>query len=391
METGVTASGSAEGSTANISSSTTQTVPKATSADDLLEMYEAEDAKTEATKSSETKNLTVNDAIKASEKPAFDSDSSLEDKEKSGEAKPEVEDKTPKLKAKHGDVELDIPEDAVLEAEVDGKKVPFKVKDALRAVAAQAEFNRAADRRLSYIATREQKFVGEFTKAQDTFKNIADLAAQGDHLAGLRLLAEFAGKDPVAYERETLENLDRAAQTLKQMTPEQRESFYAKRKAEFLENKLNTVEKERAFSLEVQQLQQKVLHLSKENGIDVKEFYEYAADLKESGVFKDPNDITPEHVLQYHQDVAHIRKVDEAIRGAAPGMVNNEQFQDYIFKLTRQEGWSTEDIKDVVRRAIRPNEQLVENLKPKSPAQANSNDSASSVDELDDFFIKPRR
>jgi len=186
-------------------------VPVKTTVDDLLSAYD-EDAKTAEEVEVKEEKAPPAKARGKEENLLNKAAETVKEAEKEAneelKAKKETEEQAKKAyKAQHNDLEIEIPEEAVIPQEINGKEVPVKVKDAVKAFVAQEEFNRAANARVHQITHRERAHADEVGKIQNYFKQIVDTANQGDFTAAMKVVAEMAGQDPVDYEQKQLEQL----------------------------------------------------------------------------------------------------------------------------------------------------------------------------------------
>ncbi len=404
-----------------IPSSVVAPPPRQTSADDLLSMYDEEVATKEAEINDEVEKqaevaerLPKKIVTKALEKKinereeteALPSDNSLDNKEKEGEEsqeseKPELTFKS--IKAKHGDSDLDIPEEAQVTLNINGKDVSVKVKDALDVYQGLESRTRKLDQKTSWVDNREKKLQAEYKTVQDRFQVVSELAAQGDHVLAIRTLAEMAGKDPVEYEKSVLETLHKVVETFSNMTDEQKRAYFAERKNEFLQKKLEETKTKTTYDQKLQELQFKVDSFSKELGLSKDDFFSFYKELAEANVFPSAEEIQPEQVVEYVQAIRHVKKVDSAIKQVNPELLKDERFVDWIIQSTKDEAdWSASDIAKIVKDALGPDSASIESLNRKvqkanstghraQSTQVSSKKENSEVDdELYSFFIKPR-
>jgi hypothetical protein len=139
-------------------------LPKPTTADDLLEMYDE-----------------IPDEPVAGAEPGTNSQSPTP---QNGE-KATTESKTlvdTSIKAKDGDTEVSIPKEAKIPLTVNGKEVEVTVEQALKAYQSQDEFNRNMDTRLATANNKERSVNAAFQNLLGQAQKVADLAQKGDYL-----------------------------------------------------------------------------------------------------------------------------------------------------------------------------------------------------------------
>ncbi len=268
------------------------------------------------------------------------------------------------FKAKHGETEIEVPEEAVISQEINGRPLQVKVKDALKSYIGQEKWNRELDRRINYVTNREKTVDTTVNTIRTKFKEMAELSSQGDHLGALKVLAEVSGKDPVEYEKSFLQTLDKVNQVYAGMTPEQRDAYFANRKAENLAKKNKELEDKHKEIQTQSEVHRKVLTLCEENGMSEKDFADSFSSLTELGY--DPKTLSAEQVVVHYQDVNHARKVGSAIGLVDPNLAEDEFLVGELIKDTRNNPELTEeDIAKIVRDVVGVDSQSVQNLNRK--------------------------
>lgn len=384
------------------------TPPKATTADDLLAMYDEEvqtsdtEVKEEAEKQlaikEEVPKLEMAKKLADAAKELPDEDSTTEEVEPPPDGIVGVK----SLKAKLNEADVEIPEDAVVVQKINGKDVPVKVKDAFAAFTKIEDFNRKMDQRISYATAKEKRFESNMTAFKSSVDKIVDTAQKGDFVSAIRALAKVAagnsGLDIVKFEQKYFEQLDKVNEIYSKMTPDQRAAFFAKRQAETATEEAATLRAAQEAQVHQQELEQRIVSSIETGGLSKDEFwsaYEYLAQnaVGEGRHFPDPDAIPPEVVVQYAKAVQHERKVQEA--GERVG-IKDDAILDEISKLTRSHPeFTVEDIVAVVERSgvakVAP-PGVVENLNRKARAYNTASSQVSSAKEeareLDDEDLK---
>lgn len=310
-----------EGTVTETTATASRELPRTTTPDDLLAMYEAE-----APAAPEP----VEETPAAAEEPPAQELTSPPAPEKPEEPAPEGQTtKTPQevdvkvLKGRMNGQDVEIPLAAEITQKVNGKEVTFKTSDAIQAYVKQEEFNRNMDRRISTVAQREQALTNEMQGVKSKAVEVVNAALKGDLLSSLRSLAKLAaGKsqlDVATFEKAYLDQIEKYSQAYTKMTPEQREKFFAERKA-------STYEEENKHLREVQQrrdaelnLLGKVSQLCEENGIDQKDFKatfeEMTKELVGEGKqFKTAHDISPDDVVNQINLTRHYQTAFDAAK-----------------------------------------------------------------------------
>lgn len=357
--------------TSEVGTTAPTALPKSTTPDDLLAMYDAEakaDAPAEAPKEAEAPALQAPPPPKEEEAP----------KEEAPKEEFSKTDIAPKnvIKAKLDGTDVNIPEDAELTHRINGKDVPFKVKDAVQAWAQKEEFERNMSRRVNTIASREKRWQAD----QETFKTkigeVIQVARGGDFVSGIRALAKLAAGnsslDIAEFEKQYFEQLDKINDVYSKLSPAERDKFFAERKAKDLEDEIKRRDEERAGAEQRTTLESRVKSLQQQLAISDNDFWDGYKILAESQVgegkaFTNRDEITPETVAKYILAVRHEEKVLAA--GEQVGVTDDAILDEVSRIAAPHPEWTVEDIKAVIEKSevvksAPPN--VVENLNRKT-------------------------
>jgi hypothetical protein len=191
------------------------------------------------------------------------------------------------------------------------------------------------------------------------------------------------------------------------MTKEQRDLYFANRKAEAASEESSKLRRQQEQQSQLISLEKEIDGLCAANGLDKNRFFKLYGALAEKQVgdgkrFQAPEDIEPQHVIEFHQDIQHIGKVIDAVSEVNEALADDSDFCNEIFEITRNRpDFSVEDISTIVRDALNANSPAIENLNRKVQ-QANSQtlrtqlnqgsskkNSQSDIDrELEEDFLK---
>jgi sulfur carrier protein ThiS len=277
------------------------------------------------------------------------------------EEQPEVEQEAPKnvLKAKVGDQELDIPEEATITQEVNGKKVQFKVQEAVKALVNQESFNRAMDSRLSRLHAKETEHVKQVTSIQQRLQQIIKHAEEGDLFGLFQFTAGMANKDPVDFEQQMLEKFHQIHGRFEHLTPDQKLAYFAQRKANFLEKKFKEMEQKTQYEQSVSQLEQTVNSRCQQEGVDREIFDGLFHQIVTQFVGKQPfnqkqlnspDDVTVDDVFIYKNKLDMVDKVERAVQAVAPDKANPEFVLKVLNVVGNDFDLTEADIKDLLQQ-----------------------------------------
>lgn len=403
-----------------------QVVVRPTTADDLLSMYEeetatkADDVSKEVEKQAKVaqelpKKLVSDQLVKSLEqKPDEISEPEVETEELQEQPEQEQQkeaqkDETPKVKAKLGDQDVDIPEQAVIERKIGKKTVQFQVKDAIDAFMQKEVFNREMDTRVQRVSAKERQLQESYNEIKRKSGAIANLAKKGEWIPTIKALAKLAvgntGLDPVEFEKACLDSLNQTYQVYQKMTPEQREVYFAKRQAEAATEEANKLKQVTSQQQAIQEVEQEIAQIEAQHGISKQRFYQLYKNLVdnqvgEGGKFKTVEEIEPKDVVQFHQDIQHIGRITEAAEKVSPALAEDDEFCREVFKLTKDHpDFTVDDFEQIIRDALKQPSRSVENLNRKVATadsnslrtqlnQGSSKTGKNDVDsELEEFFF----
>lgn len=336
-------------------------LPKSTTADDLLQMY------------SEETPVKVDEPAKpvATESPR-DETPSLKEEAKSEEVKPETTKEVPplnKYKAKIGDENIEIAQDAEIVQQINGKDVPIKVKDAIEHYVKKEETFRTIDRRLSVVDRKEKELQGEYSSLKGRADQVVKAAMTGDLMSCVRALAKIAAGesqlDVVAFEKAYLDQIEAFKAPYASMTEEQRAKFFAERKAKVYEEELKRRSEDDKKREALGTLQERIDSVIAERKIEKQEFWETFKAMADSMVgpdkeLKDANELSPEDVAAQVELNHHAVKVKAACDKAG---LDDAAF-DQVFELLSQHLDLTEEqVEKIIKDSgINPNQKTVEDL-----------------------------
>ena len=357
--------------------------------DDMLEAYESEDAQEVPSEEAE--------------------EAPTETKELKPEADEEnTEEEIPPGERK-GDKVEDNFEQVLIKKEINGKEVEFKVSDAIQAFVKQEEFNRNMDKRITHISKREKAWQADQEGFKGKIGKVLEITQAGDFVGGIRALAKLAagssGLDITEFEKKYFSQLDNIRDVYTKMTPEQRETYFAKRKAEESEARLRKLEEEKSVQTETSQLQSRVAEIQNQLKIPEDEFwgnYQILAkeDVGEGKRFRSAEDIRPEDVARHVLNVRHEQKVLDA---ATEFGIKDDTILDAISDMAATiPGITVDEIKKVIKDSglgVNARPEVVENLNRKvgkngarfsqaSSAKKNEIPEGYDEDTLNDLYRK---
>lgn len=371
---------------------------KSTSAEDLLNMYDSV-ATQEATEEVITNEPEVQSEEPASQEPPSKPEPEIKP---STEVKPEGKDSgvepeksdniqekeatgVKAFQAKFNGKNVAIPEEAAIPIKIGEKSVEVKIRDAVTAFAKQEEFNRNIQRRLTVADNREKqarKIEESFNQEKAAVTHRAEQfvkAAMGRDLFGaIRAMAVIAagksGVDPVQIEKQTLDSIEEVYKTYTQMTPEQRELYVAKRRAQELEKENKNVSQKLAFQKDVQDVTLEIANRCASSGIAEDDFwncYKLIIDPNDGIVgegkrIKSVDNVQPDDVFHFINFRNTYNRVNGVLNKINPEIAQNNDFRNWLIdQVSANPEISDADMEEIVKTAISTPSKQVENLNRK--------------------------
>lgn len=265
---------------------------------------ESEEKKQEKSeeKAEKSKDLTSDDKKSSpkAEKKESNEKKDSEDKEEKAEAevKKEIERQVKKLKAKIGDSDLEIDEDALFDVKIAGKSEAATLRDLVNNYAGKTNW----DRQYSQLNNERQ----QFTKAREMANTkLRDIFEEQDPEMKLFKLAELTGKDPVEFYKGWHESSIKMLEDYYQMNEDQRRAKLLEAENKFHKSKADRLETERKQEIERTQFTQKLQSLKAQAKVSDEEYsgaeaalaeiYKNPAEVKALGLPENP---TPETVIE---------------------------------------------------------------------------------------------
>lgn len=363
---------------------------KSTSPEDLLKMYdeepieEAAEIEAEVEKQAKIaeevpKQIAINKVFKKLDEAA----AKIEESQTEEPQEDVVPTEKKSIKAKIDDQDLDIPEEALITQTLpNGKEISFKVTEAVQAMLQQEDFNRTMDSRTSKVAQRERIMEAQASEVVTKARSIASMAAQGDIVPAITLLAKMAagntGLDPIEYEKKFWGALEASKTLFTKMTPEQREVYFANRKAEELEKTIQERDREANRAKIEQQSWGELQKIEQKYGVSPEEILSVYKVLQENVVgpgkrFASAEDILPKDIDHYLASRTHVENLEKAIDKVTQeigldkiDLKDPDLFQTLFNETFGNEVFSTvEALEEALLKHYGSQSQKVENLKRK--------------------------
>lgn len=343
-------------------SETTETVAEATTSEPVDGIFDPAGDAIDFTPAANGAGENNGEMPTTTEKSAFELDPDEPDEpsseggeeEEAQSAAPEEKPSKPPRMIKVGDSEL--PADQIVD--VNGESVP--IGDVVNSYIGQAEVQRRFTEFDKHKKQWEQDVVKRFEESEaltaSKLKKLNELSKQGDHFGVLQVVAEFAGKDPIEFEQQMVNQALEMADKFTEMTEDELKAHWAEKKAEAARRELKRREekdKEKESEAEREATIKKQIN---KMGLSEAQFAEaYGILKKDPQVMEVLKNLSPEdattRVCNFYLDSAKEARVEKAVSEIAPNHPEKDKLIDLLFKYSDND-YSVEDIKEVASKYL---------------------------------------
>ncbi len=163
------------------------------------------------------------------------------------------------LKAKRGETEYDIPEDAIITVKVDGEETEVSLNDLRANYAGKVPW----DKRYTELSQDKRQFNTEKAQVEKYVGDFRELVQANNSVGAMEYLAELSGQDPLEFRRQIREQVISEYQEYLGMSEDQRRTFdvneensYLRKKTESDSVRYQQEQANQALNSEISQLQE---------------------------------------------------------------------------------------------------------------------------------------
>lgn len=299
-----------------------------------------------------------------SEKEGDDESETDEDEETEGEEDEEAKDAQKKKSGKAKPVkvigadgkEFDIPDDAIVEKQIDGKLHRISLKEALNVAAGEI----TVTQRLSKVGSfyeETKKFRASLDAKEKEYserdeKILKFIDEQRPDMA-LIYLAEQAGTSPVVLYKKLLANLSLAVKNFEGKSPEQIDNWFLNLDSKWHKERDDEREKKEKKEAGYQTFLSSVSKLRESVGVSEDEFAAAVDDLTKSNKLSQGNpEAAAREAINRALHTKHIGMIERAVKGVNPKLLKNEKLLRAVYEITDPVKFSEKDIAAIVRDAL---------------------------------------
>lgn len=270
----------------------------------------------------------------------------------------EPEKKVRIFKAKVGESEVEIPEDAEFEIKVDGKMVKAKFADLQKHYSGTVSIEKKYEtfkKEQDSLKTAQQQLDIEKESLNGVLNSVFEFGKQRDPVKFIQKIVEFSDMDPAEFEVNLLDSLTPIVQNWAALSPEEKNLLVLQRKSKIQSEKLSKYEQEKQTTTAQREMEQKLVQLCQTENISEQEFvdnFNELARLKEGGHLQIAK-IEPQHVVEYTKVRQAQSRVNLALEKVDASLIENRDVVSFLISEVRKEpDMSEADLDEIVQGAF---------------------------------------
>lgn len=295
--------------------------------------------------------------------------------EAANEINSEVEKELAKLiKARSGETEYEIAEDAMFKIKIDGEEVDVSLSDLRNNYSGKT----AWDKKFSELDSERKAYLEDKTAVEKYVNEFAELAASGDKMKALEFLATISGQDALQFRRDLRSQVMEEVLTRQQMSEDQIRAMELEEELNFVRRQKESEQQSLMQSQAQVEVQNQVMGIQETFGLSDQGL----VDLYDGVVQKYGDSLSDSEVIQALEQEASaanegaeylLGKVDEALvndsnrEAVAELILSNPKFseEDFMDILSEAFGESKKSAKSVSKKVKTAAKKVNEPAKPK--------------------------
>lgn len=302
--------------------------------DDLEEVLETKSEKGEKhgkEKSSKEKASEEKDEVKTT-------------KGKEKEAK-EIKEAVKALKFKHGDKDLEVAADALVTVKVDGKTVEVPVQEVINRYSQQ----RHLDDLFRKHKAERQEFETSRAKMNEVVQKSHELLAQKKDLKSfMEYMSETLGVDGQQLYTDALEKIRQAVEEESTLTPDEVRLKRLEEENQYYRSKAEAAKSAQVEAAKLKETEGKIQEVMSSFEMQKKDFVQAYDDLVTNGF--DPNQITPEQVGKYWDNMRLVKTIESKLVEVNPELAGNYEEVEKLAHLAIQTDANRAEIEEVINQ-----------------------------------------
>lgn len=293
-----------------------------------------------------------------------------------------VEKEIKRLKAKFGEDEFEIAAEALIPHKVDGKEELIQLQELLNNYSGKV----AWDKRFTELDKERKAHKKETEDINKYVQGFAELVNKKDIMGALAYVAQFTGKDPIAFRKEARDSLLTQLEKYITMSPEERRFAELEEENQILQQHRQSEIQRSQMEKSSEALLSEMRQIQETHGLTDDRLIEIVDVLEKQGV--DINVLSPGDLLRYHQTDLAYSRVEKALDSLSPGLSDDDEVVEiFSKKVLANPKLSEQELIEQMRKTLRianhkkPEDQLAEKISKtvssKAPATQLSKESVA--------------
>lgn len=301
------------------------------------------------------------------------------------------------LKAKRGDTEYDVAEDAVITVKVDGEDVEVPISELRNNYSGKV----AWDKKFTEIGKEKQAFNEEKGMVERYINEFAQRAQSEDKTLALEYLAEISGQDPLAFRRSLRQQMFKEFQRFSEMNESEVKAYELNEENEFLRRQQESVQDRVSQQQSQMELRSKIDSLRETYSVTQEDLLNHYDSIVQQ---RTQQGLDPEPTIEDLENALVDNKASssaEYLLGKVDSSLVSAEHVAAVKELVmRNQDWTEQDFLDVIAEGFginaasnkKPSKKAVKAAKKETQSKEELSDLAkktanfASFDDLDDLF-----
>jgi hypothetical protein len=279
----------------------------------------------------------------ASKEDKFSEKSKEENIEDAGEqAVEEIVEEIRKLKARFGEEEYELPEDATFLAKVDGEEIEVSLKDLKTNYSGKV----AWDKKFSELGAEKKAYMEDKQVVESYIAEFKDYADKGDFSGAMEFLARLAGHSPLEFRKQLREQIINNHKAMLEMTEEQKQAYELSEENEFLKRQQESAKAMTEEQQTVLELQSQIKSFQEAHNVSDEELLAAYDNLQANY----EGQIELSTIQEYVSTSRAYQKTEEALSPIV-SEVSDDLLIEVADVVVENPEFTVEDIQDIVKEA----------------------------------------
>lgn len=166
----------------------------------------------------------------------------------------EIVEEIKKLKAKYGEEDIEIPQDALFSIKIDGEEQDVSLNDLRTNYSGKV----AWDKKFSELGAEKREYLEDKKMVEQYIGDFQNLVKNGDNVGAMEYLAQLAGQNPLEFRKQLREQVITNHKALLDMNEEQVKAYELNEENDFLKRQQENLQNQSTQQQSLQELQSQI-------------------------------------------------------------------------------------------------------------------------------------